>query len=70
MADLQTALASEADDGERHPCPRCNAAPGSTCRSRSGAVAGTSHTGRFTKVPRLAKLLQVPTPADRSPGQP
>jgi len=36
----------------------------------SGAVAGTYHTGRFTKVPRLAKLLRVPTPADRGPGQP
>ncbi|MER7057854.1 hypothetical protein [Streptomyces sp. NPDC000351] len=32
-------------------------------------VAGTYHTGRFTKVPRLAKLLRVPTPADRGPGQ-
>jgi DNA invertase Pin-like site-specific DNA recombinase len=31
---------------------------------------GTYHTGRFTKVPRLAKLLRVPTPADRGPGQP
>ncbi|WP_405683786.1 recombinase family protein [Streptomyces sp. NBC_01387] len=70
MTDPQTALASEADDVERYPCPRCNAAPGSPCRSRSGAVAGTYHTGRFTKVPRLAKLLRVPTPADRGPGRP
>ncbi|GHE15037.1 hypothetical protein GCM10010339_88330 [Streptomyces alanosinicus] len=31
---------------------------------------GTYHTGRFTKVPRLAKLLRVPTPADRASGQP
>ncbi|HSZ31573.1 MAG TPA: recombinase family protein, partial [Pseudonocardiaceae bacterium] len=30
----------------------------------------TYHTGRFTKVPRLAKLLRVPTPADRGLGQP
>ena len=52
------------------PGPRCNAQPGSPCRSRSGAVAGTYHTGRFTKVLRLAKLLRVPTPADRGPGQP
>lgn len=70
MTDPQTALVSEADDVERHSCPRCNAQPGSPCRSRSGAVAGTYHTGRFTKVPRLAKLLRVPTPADRGPGQP
>ncbi|MGY5032224.1 zinc finger domain-containing protein [Streptomyces sp. 900116325] len=60
------------DDVECHPCPRCHARPGSPCRSRSGAVAGSYHTGRFTNVPlpRLATLLGVPTPADRSPGQP
>ncbi|SFQ82108.1 recombinase family protein [Amycolatopsis rubida] len=61
---------SDADDVERHSCPRCLAEPGSPCRSRSGAVAGTYHTGRFTKVARLAKELRVPTPADRGPGQP
>ncbi|MFG1682932.1 recombinase family protein [Nonomuraea sp. NPDC049269] len=33
-------------------------------------MAGTYHTGRFTKVVRLAKLLRVITPADRNPGQP
>lgn len=60
----------DADDVERHPCPRCQVQPGSPCRARSGAVAGTYHTGRFTKVPRLAKALRVPTPADRGPGQP
>ncbi|WP_459800132.1 zinc finger domain-containing protein [Herbidospora sp. RD11066] len=29
---------------ERQPCPRCDVQPGSPCRSRSGAVAGTYHT--------------------------
>ncbi|MET7913113.1 zinc finger domain-containing protein [Streptomyces avermitilis] len=61
---------SDADDVEGRPCPKCGAQPGSPCRSRSGAVASAYHTGRFTKVPRLAKLLRVPTPADRGPGQP
>jgi DNA invertase Pin-like site-specific DNA recombinase len=61
---------SEADLVERHPCPKCKAAPGSPCRSRSGAVTSTYHTGRFTKVPKLAKELRVPTPANRGPGQP
>ncbi|WP_457810846.1 zinc finger domain-containing protein [Streptomyces microflavus] len=50
---------SEADLVERHPCPKCKAAPGSPCRSRSGAVASAYHTGRFTKVPKLAKELRV-----------
>ncbi|WP_456340542.1 zinc finger domain-containing protein [Streptomyces europaeiscabiei] len=62
------AAPADADDVERHPCPRCASAPGSPCRSRGGAAAGTYHTGRFTKVPRLAKLLRVQTPADRGPG--
>ncbi|MEV5085165.1 recombinase family protein [Streptomyces sp. NPDC056159] len=70
MSSGQEASPSDGDDVERHPCPRCKADPGSPCCSRSGAVAGTYHTGRFTKVPRLAKLLRVPTPADRGPGQP
>lgn len=61
---------SNADEVERHQGPRCDVQPGSPCRSRSGAVASTYHTGRFTKVPRLAKELRVPIPADRGPGQP
>ncbi|WP_330321492.1 recombinase family protein (plasmid) [Streptomyces clavifer] len=61
---------SEADLVERHPCPKWKAAPGSPCRSRSGAVTSAYHTGHFTKVPKLAKELRVPTPANRGPGQP
>ncbi|WP_426405355.1 hypothetical protein ACN9M0_31295 [Streptomyces sp. R-07] len=55
------------NDVERHPCPRCRAGLGSPCRSRSKAVAGTNHTGRFTKMSGPAKPLYVSTPADRGP---
>ncbi|MGW3643322.1 zinc finger domain-containing protein [Streptomyces sp. NPDC005166] len=41
MAVAQEASPSDADDVERQLCPRCRAEPGSPCRSRSGAVAGT-----------------------------
>lgn len=73
MTDPQTPSPSEqpdADDVERHACPKCDTQPGSSCRSRSGAVASAYHTRRFTMVPRLKKALRVPTPADRRPGQP
>ncbi|MER5916887.1 recombinase family protein [Streptomyces sp. NPDC001982] len=70
MTDTQDPSLAAADDVERRPCPRCGVQPGSPCRSLGGAVAGAYHTGRFTKVPWLAKLLRVPTPADRGPGQP
>ena len=70
MTDHQNHAESDADEAERHSCPRCQVMAGSPCRSHSGAVAGIYHTGRFKKVPRLAKLLRVPTPADRGPGQP
>lgn len=69
-SETKSTTPSDADEVEQHRCPRCDVQPGSPCRSRSGAVASTYHTGRFTKVPRLAKELRVPTPADRGPGQP
>ncbi|WP_319801836.1 recombinase family protein [Arthrobacter sp. YA7-1] len=65
-----TTIPSDADEIEQYKCPHCQVQPGSPCRSRSGAVASTYHTGRFTKVHRLAKQLRVPTPANRGPGQP
>src|SRR5512139_3495567 len=68
--DPQDTVERDGDDVERHPCPRCQAEAGSPCRSRSGAVTITYHTGRFTQVPRLAKRLRVTTPADRGPGRP
>ncbi|GAA2282029.1 hypothetical protein GCM10010145_61770 [Streptomyces ruber] len=61
---------SDADDVEQHACPKCDAQPGSPCRSRGGAVASAYHTRRFTMVARLKKALRVPTPADRGPGRP
>ncbi|MGW7445039.1 recombinase family protein [Kitasatospora sp. NPDC054795] len=61
---------SDADDVEARACPKCDARPGSPCRSRGGAVASAYHTRRFTQVPRLKKALRVPTPADRGPGRP
>ncbi|MEV8426221.1 hypothetical protein [Streptomyces niveus] len=70
MTAPQEASPSDADDVKHHPRPCCKAAPGSPSRSRSGAVADAYHTGRFNKVPRLAKLLRAPTPADRRHGRP
>lgn len=72
MTDLKhlSAHRVEADLVERHPCPRSKAAPGSPFRSRSAAVASAYHTGRFTRVPKLAKEPRVQTPADLGPGQP
>ncbi|MEY7975454.1 hypothetical protein AB8O53_03825 [Streptomyces pilosus] len=70
MTGPQDTLSSDADDVERHDCLRCGGQHGSPCRSRSGAVAGIYHRGRFKKVARLAKLLRVPTPVVRGHGQP
>ncbi|WP_189746411.1 zinc finger domain-containing protein [Streptomyces nojiriensis] len=69
MPDPQDTTESDADDAERHDCPRCGVQPGSPCRSRAGAVAGIYHPGWCKKVARLAKLPRVPTPADRGPGR-
>ena len=56
------------DDVERHPCPRCRVEPGSPCRSRSGAVAGTYHTGRFTKVAPARQAAAGAHPGRPRPG--
>ncbi|MEU9190549.1 recombinase family protein [Streptomyces sp. NPDC048484] len=59
---LPTSSVTPARSARRSPARRAARVP--------APWAGTYHTGRFTKVPRLAKLLRVPTPADRGPGQP
>ncbi|WP_455710631.1 zinc finger domain-containing protein [Streptomyces achromogenes] len=73
MTDLQQPSPndrSDADDVEQRACPKCDAQPGSPCRSRGGAVASAYHTRRFTVVPRLKKALRVPPPADRGSAPP
>ncbi|WP_436846820.1 zinc finger domain-containing protein [Streptomyces litmocidini] len=61
---------SDTDDVEQRACPKCDAQPGSPCRSRGGALASAHHTRRFTTVPWLKKALRVPAPAGRAPGRP
>lgn len=46
----------------------CAAPAGSPCRTGTGKVAIQYHTARFRLVPRLAKALNVATPAIRKPG--
>ncbi|WP_457757934.1 zinc finger domain-containing protein [Streptomyces rubiginosohelvolus] len=58
----------DADDVEALACPKCDAQPGSPCRSRGVAVASAYHTRRFTLVPRLKKALRVPTRPAAGPG--
>lgn len=67
-SETEATAPSDADEIEQYPCPRGEVQPGSPCRSRSGAVASTYHTGRFTKLPHLAKELRVPTADRASPG--
>lgn len=55
---------------ERHACPKCDAPAGSPCRTGTGKVAASYHTGRFALVPALKAELTVKTPADRNPGKP
>ncbi|WP_419155903.1 MULTISPECIES: zinc finger domain-containing protein [Streptomyces] len=48
---------------------KCDAQPGSPCRSRGCAVASAYHTRRFSKVPRLSKVPTAVGPArPRSPS--
>ncbi len=53
---------------ERHPCPKCEAPAGSTCRTRAGKTAAKYHTARFILVPALREELAVIVPSDRGPG--
>ncbi|MFC7924580.1 recombinase family protein [Streptomyces cinereoruber] len=55
---------------EAHPCPMstCLVPAGSPCRTSSGKVALSYHTGRFQLVPSLRSELRVATPAVRQPG--
>jgi DNA invertase Pin-like site-specific DNA recombinase len=57
-----------ADAVERHPCPKCQTPPGSSCRTRGGKTAVKYHTARFILVPALRENLAVAVPADRGPG--
>jgi DNA invertase Pin-like site-specific DNA recombinase len=52
---------------ERHPCPMCEVAAGSPCRTRAGRVTAKYHTARFVLVPALREELAVAVPAHR-PG--
>ncbi|MGY0070182.1 recombinase family protein [Streptomyces sp. QTS137] len=61
---------SDADGFGQHACPKCDARPGSPCRSRGGAVTSAYHIRRFTMVPRPKKALRVPAPVGRGPGRP
>jgi DNA invertase Pin-like site-specific DNA recombinase len=54
---------------ERHDCPNCDAPAGSACRTRGGKTAAKYHTPRFVLVPALREELEIPVPADRSPGR-
>ncbi|WP_446697045.1 zinc finger domain-containing protein [Streptomyces yanii] len=45
---------SDAADVERRPCPKCDAHPGSPCRSRSGAVATAYHAGASVPASRIS----------------
>ncbi|WP_435886112.1 zinc finger domain-containing protein [Streptomyces erythrochromogenes] len=59
---------SDGDDVEAHACPKCEAQPGSPCRSRGGAVASAYHTRRFTLVPRLKRHCACPPPPTAGPA--
>lgn len=65
-----TVTAAPADLVEGHDCPKCSAPTGSPCRTTSGKVATSYHTGRFALVPSLKAELEIKTPIDRSPGKP
>ncbi|MFD8634305.1 hypothetical protein [Streptomyces sp. NPDC059533] len=55
---------------ERRECPKCEAPPGSPCRTLGGKTASRYHTPRFILVPALREDLEVLVPADRLPLRP
>lgn len=60
---------TQAEQVERHDCPRCQVSAGSPCRTGAGKVAANYHTGRFALAHALKAERTVKTPADRNPGK-
>ncbi|WP_433539526.1 zinc finger domain-containing protein [Streptosporangium sandarakinum] len=70
-ADSGTAddVTRDADEVERHPCPRCDVPPGSPCRSRSGAYHPAASPG-FPGSPNGSAFKLPPTAGQAGRGGP